>query len=384
MDRQFKHDLLPKTNHDELARQNFVQSLELYLQKTMTPSVKDIYETRVKPHFEQQHQHQTQDRHEIRNQMEHQSYYRWFGAIKRTTQEMLWDSVITSVERQLPELIARMQAIGNPIGSLTLNPDLPIPAYQTAVDIHCMPGGYCKEFQVEDISGAAVYDRGTYLYGRGWLGSLNDDLGQSAIHGFLKQQYPDLQPKKILDLGCAVGHSTLPYVDAYPEAEVYAIDLAAPMLRYAHARAEVLGKRVHFVQDNAEQTRFASESFDLVVSHILFHEIPVPAIRNVMKECYRLLAPGGIMVHLEAPLYRHMDAYTAFMYDWQTTNNNEPYWSAMRELDLAAVAQEAGFAQKQLVETFAASYLWSQPNPEGQRYGVGSRGTWYVLAATKS
>jgi len=29
-------------------------------------------------------------------------------------------------------------------------------------------------------------------------------------------------------MGCSVGHSTLPYVDAFPDTEVHAIDLAGP------------------------------------------------------------------------------------------------------------------------------------------------------------
>ncbi|MCL6753034.1 methyltransferase domain-containing protein [Nostoc sp. CCCryo 231-06] len=61
----------------------------------------------------------------------------------------------------------------------------------------------------------------------------------------------------------SIGNSTLPYVDGFPDAEVHAIDVGAPMLRYAHARAESLGKRVHFSQQNAEQTNFPDESFDL-------------------------------------------------------------------------------------------------------------------------
>nr|WP_287287651.1 class I SAM-dependent methyltransferase [Okeania sp. SIO2B9] len=61
-------------------------------------------------------------------------------------------------------------------------------------------------------------------------------------------------------MGCTVGANTLPYVDAYPNAEVYGIDLAPAILRYSHARAESLGKRVHFSQQNAEKTNFPDES----------------------------------------------------------------------------------------------------------------------------
>lgn len=385
MDKQFEHPMLPQTTHDELARQNFVQSLKLHIAKNISPGNKVVYEKVALPRFEQKYQRSPQHRHEIREVMQNEPHYRWWSALQRLNQEMLWDSVNTSVERQLPELIERAKDKGDTLGSLTLNPDFKIPAYQTAIDIHCMPGSYHSEFIADDVAAGATYDRGTYVYGVGWFGPLNDDMGLSIVQNYLKLEYPNFRPAKILDMGCSVGHSTLPYVDAYPEAVVYALDVSAPMLRYGHARAEAFGKRVHFSQQNAEETNFADESFDLVVSHILLHEIPPSAIRNVMRECYRLLAPGGMMIHVEAPQYRHMDLFSQFVYDWQTANNNEPFWSAMRDLDLAAIATKAGFAEDKVSETFVANGAWKAKAPIGNsRHGeLGTRGTWFVFAATK-
>lgn len=383
MNPQLKHAVLPQATHDELARQNFLMSLIEYVYG-MRPAIQGIYETQAKPRFEIENQRPPKNCHEIRQVMDEEPNYRWMGALKRTSQEMLWDSVITSIERQLPTLMERAKDRSQPLGSLTINPDFVVPAYQTAVDIHCMPGSYHSEFSEDDIAIGALYDRGTYLYATGMLGPLNDDLGQSAIHNFLHCEYPEFQPRKILDMGCSVGHSTLPYVDAYPDAEVYAIDIGAPMLRYAHARAEELGKRVHFCQQNAENTHFLDESFDLVVSHILLHEIPVPAIKNVMRECYRLLAPGGMMVHVEAPLYRHLDLYSEFISDWQTANNNEPFWSAMRQLDLIAVATEADFEADRLMETFVPKWMMQNSSASNRKsHGFSSRGSWFILAAKK-
>lgn len=377
MNKQFEHAILPKTDRDELARQDFVRSLKTHLMG-MSPKIKEIYEEKVKPHS-------PKNRHEIRDRMQQEPYYQWVSALKRITQEMLWDAVNTSVGRQLPELIAKAKDKKHSLSSLALNADMPIPAYQKAVDIHCMPGSYYGELGEEDLAAGAVYDRGVYIYGMGWLGPLNDDLGQTAIENFLKKEYPNFKPTKILDLGCSVGHSTLPYADAYPEAQVCAIDIAAPMLRYARARADALGKKVHFFQQNAESTNFADNSFDLVVSHIFLHEIPVFAIENVMRECYRLLTPGGMMLHLEGAMYGHMDDYGAFMYDWETANNNEPFWSAMRQLDLGAVAVKAGFRSEKIVETFAPNGVWKQKENKNnpKREGFGSRGSWFIFAATK-
>jgi SAM-dependent methyltransferase len=380
MDQQLQHAMLPQPTHDELARQNFVQGLRMHIFRNLLPGNKVVYEKRVKPKFEQEHQRPPQNRYEIREVMQHEPHYRWLNALKRINQEMLWESVNASVDRHLPDLIERAKDQGGELGTLKLDPNFQIPIYQKAVDIHCMPGGYHSEFTIDDVAAGATYDRGVYVYGLGWLGPLNDDIGLSIVRNYLLPEYPDFRPQKILDMGCSIGNSTLPYVDGYPGAEIHAVDVGAPMLRYAHARAEVLGKRVHFSQQNAEHTNFPDESFDLVVSHILLHEIPPPVVRKVMQECYRLLAPGGMMLHVEAPLYRHMDAYSQFMYDGETVNNNEPFWSAVRDLDLVALAAEAGFAADKVFEKFVPNGAWKAKVANDNS---SSRGTWFLVAATK-
>ncbi|QLE41287.1 class I SAM-dependent methyltransferase [Nostoc sp. C052] len=385
MDQQFKHAMLPQPTHDELARQNFVQSLKMHIFRNISPGNKVVYEKLGKPRFEQEHQRPPQNRYEIREVMQHEPYYRWTSALKRINQEMLWDAVNANVDRQLPELIERAKDKGDELGTLTLDSNFEIPTHQKAVDIHCMPGGYHSEFTADDVTAGATYDRGVYVYGLGWLGPLNDDMGLSIVQNYLLSEHPDFRPRKILDMGCSVGNSTLPYVDGFPDAEVHAIDIGASMLRYAHARAEALGKRVHFSQQNAEHTNFPDESFDLVVSHILLHEIPPPAIRKVMQESYRLLAPGGMMIHVEAPLYRHMDVYTQFIYDWETANNNEPFWSAARDLDLVSLVTKAGFAPDKVFEKFVPNGAWKAKvtNALFKNGKSGSQGTWFVVAATK-
>lgn len=92
-----------------------------------------------------------------------------------------------------------------------------------------------------------------------------------------------------------------------------------------------------------------------------------------------------MMLHVEAPLYEHMDTYTAFMYDWETANNKEPFWSAMRELDLMAVAPKAGFEVDKVFQTFVANGVWKAKASidNSQSTSFSSRGTWFVLGARK-
>src|SRR6516165_9615741 len=164
MNGQFEHEILPQATHDELARQSFVQSLKVHLASKVSPGNKVIYEERVKPAFEHQHRRPPQDRHEVRRAMVTEPYYQMWSALQRTSQEMMWDAVSTSVERQLEELARKAVALKRELGSLTLDPSLPLPPYHAAVDIHCQPGGYHTELGPGDITAGAIYDRAVFVY----------------------------------------------------------------------------------------------------------------------------------------------------------------------------------------------------------------------------
>jgi SAM-dependent methyltransferase len=260
-------------------------------------------------------------------------------------QDRLWAQVLSAIEADRPRLEAVYQAHLEGSGELTLHPDLEMPLHQLKANIHRMPGGYLQDLATDDFGSGVLYDHGVFLYGCGWLGPLNDELGQTVIHHVLARHYPAFQPSTILDLGCSVGHSTLPYPSAYPQAQVWGIDLGASLLRYASARASVLNQTVHFAQQNAESTEFDDQSFDLVVSHILLHEIPGAARRRVFAESYRLLKPGGLMVHLESQLFlKPATLVGRYFRDTEVWTNSEPYLASSKLEDFAVYALEAGFA----------------------------------------
>lgn len=340
---QYVHPMLPDEEHDDLARERFVQALKGHIATRVSPGVRDVFEHRARPRWIDEHGSEPADRHQIRQALQPETYYRLWSSVRRSSQHLLWASVAESIARQVDELAARAQAMERGLGSLRVDPDLEIPWYNAQVDIHVMPGGYRGEYVEGDVAAGALYDRGVYVYATGQMGALNDDYGQSVVNNFLAPRFPDFAPRRVLDVGCTVGHCTLPYVDAFPDAEVHGIDLGAPVLRYGHARAEALGRAVHFSQQNAEATDFPDGHFDLIVSHIVVHEMPPAALRNMLAECHRLLAPGGLMVHADFPGYAGVDPLTQAMIDWDTHNNNEPFWGPMRDMDLSAASVAAGF-----------------------------------------
>jgi ubiquinone/menaquinone biosynthesis C-methylase UbiE len=391
---QGDHPVLPKADADERARQEFTKSLKGFVQSGLLPGLGPVFASRAAKRFEREQGRAPADRHDIRKAMLADPYFQTYAATNRIAQELLWDSVIDSIERQLPALEAQAAVLSAAARApLETSPDFVTPRYVTALDIHCMPGGYAEP---GGIAAGALYDRGVYLYSMGYMGPTNDDMGRSVAN-YIRRRMPEFQPTRILDMGCTVGHSTLPYKEAFPDAEVIGIDVAGPQIRYAHARAAGLGADVGFLQRNAEATGFPDASFDLIVSHILLHETSGKAMPAIMRECHRLLKPGGVMIHADLPPFNLMDPFTQFILDNETWYNNEPFWGAMREIDQIALARSVGFAEPHfdtapmaIMEFAAAAESYTEEAAEAlaeREFTAGEYapgGGWEVLIGVKS
>lgn len=397
---QADHAVLPAASPEEAARQEFVKSLKHYVQQGILPGLGPVYQNRAAKAFEKAHGRAPADRHDIRKAMIPDTYFQHYAAVNRISQELLWDSVIDSIERQGEDLIARAEeASAKNAGTLRIDEGFEVPRYVSALDIHCMPGGYAGRPGNDDVRLGALYDRGVFLYAMGYTGPDNDDMGRSVCN-YIQKHKPDFKPKRILDMGCTVGHSTLPYKELFPEAEVWGIDVGGPVVRYAHARAGAKDLDVNFAQMNAESVDFPDGHFDLVVSHILLHETSGKAMPKVFKECHRVLADGGLMIHADLPPFELMDPFVQFILDNETYYNNEPFWGAMRDLDQVQLAVDAGFPKESVrfdtapmaVMSFAggdtAGYSADAAEDVAEREFVAGEfapgGGWEVLIAQKS
>lgn len=258
-----------------------------------------------------------------------QPVYPWFAWSERASQKALWRAVSDAVEGRGP-----IDLPATPLGSLMLDPDLALPEWYTDWDIHVQPGGVWRA----DAS-ARVYELGAKLV---MMGD-NDDY---AFHTrFVETCAGDLgAPSRIVDLGCGFGKSTWPFKRAYPGADVIGVDLAAPCLRLAHAKAEALGLAVQFRQaDATTDTGIEAGSVDFVTATMLIHELPQPQLRGFFAEAARLLRPGGRLAVLDFQFTGDPVRDTAMLE--HGARNNEPFLPGMMAQDTAAMAREAGFAR---------------------------------------
>ncbi|MDB5364855.1 MAG: SAM-dependent methyltransferase [Rhodospirillales bacterium] len=382
-----RHAVFPEGKHDEIARFNFLASLNQHIATRIFPGNRLAYEARVKPAFEKAAGRAPKDRHEVRRAMSKDEYYRFWSSLRRTYMEMRQENGRAMVLRQLPELIDKVKQINEGATTLRLDPTVAVPNYLSAVDTHCMPGSYYTEVAPDDVSAAANYDSGIFATTGGLLGRFNDGGGRAML-AWLRRAYPDFKPKRILDIGAGLGHNTVPFATAFPDARIVAIDVAAPMLRYGHARAQSMGARnIEFVQMNAERMDFADGEFDLIVTAQFWHETSSKALPVLMREIHRVLARGGMTVSLEQPPYHNMAPYDAFIRDWDCHYNNEPFWTTVHDTQMVEMMVRAGFGKEDCFEAEFPAVLESDFAAEtkmdkGKDFGRG--GMWYGFGAWKA
>jgi SAM-dependent methyltransferase len=349
----FPHNMMPRATHDEHARENITASIKHFMSEHIYPHDEVVYEKVAKPKFVKENGRAPESSDEVHRLMMREPFTQTWSAIARTLQEMLWDNQGEITWRQLPRM--KEQAKFNATmakGTVNLDPDFDVPRYVDAVDIHVMPGGYQTSQTDDDLYTPAVYDRGAYYYTRGMVGR-HCDGGGTALINCVKHFFPKLKPQRILDLGCAVGWTTVPLVDEWPDAEVHGVDVGAAFIRYAGARAEALGKTAHFHQMSGEALDFPDGYFDLVICGGVYHETSKKAAVNIISEINRVLRPGGVNMNYDIPYGGDYNLHEQFMLNWDCYYNAEPFWRQWTSWDRTEFLSKGGFKKSSIIDAWA-------------------------------
>lgn len=206
------------------------------------------------------------------------------------------------------------------------DPNLTYPDYYSSQNFHGIEGGYLNP-------GAVVsYDPITQYV----LPPNETWVRQDAIERI------NGTPRRILDLGCGTGSTTLLLKQAFPQAQVIGLDLSPYMLVMANHKARTAGLNIQWCHGNAEATSLPNASFDLVTASLLFHETPSTVVQSILRECFRLLMPGGEVVILDG------NQKTLRQADWLTEVFEEPY---IKDYATGSVDAWMGTARFEAVQT---------------------------------
>ena len=219
-------------------------------------------------------------------------------------------------------------------------PNLVYPDYYSSENFHGIEGGYLT------TAAAVTYDPITQYV----LPPSETWVRQMAIKSI------EVQPSRIVDLGCGTGSTTVLLKSAFPQAEVTGLDLSPYMLVMATRKGQQAEKHINWIQADAQDTGLPEASYDLVTASLLFHETPPTVSEQIFLEASRLLKPGGQMIVLDG------NQRILRQTQWLTQIFEEPYIQAYAQESLDAWMGAAG-----LTSVSTEDYFWLHQVTRGRK-----------------
>lgn len=97
--------------------------------------------------------------------------------------------------------------------------------------------------------------------------------------------------ERLLDAGCGTGSLLLDLLAGYPKLRASGVDPDDKALELAKNKLSERGVPLH--QARMEELPFETGSFDVVVTTLAIHHIPIDRRAASLAECARVLRPGG-------------------------------------------------------------------------------------------
>lgn len=166
------------------------------------------------------------------------------------------------------------------------------------------------------------------------------NVGGEAQFRQLALQGLTIHPEtKVLDLCCGSGQATQVLVKYSQNV----IGLDASPLSLQRARQNV--PQAQYVEAFAEEIPLPDNQIDLVHTSVALHEMEPGQLRQIVKEVYRVLKPGGVfaLVDFHAPRnWLFWPGLSLFLLLFET----ETAWHLLRT-DLVGLLKETGFKESE-------------------------------------
>lgn len=106
-----------------------------------------------------------------------------------------------------------------------------------------------------------------------------------------------IAPERVLDFGCGIGNSAPHLREAFPAAQITAVDVSEKSLAVARSRFPGAADFVAYAPGDAPPAPAAG--YDLIFSACVFHHIEAEEHEAILRQLRDRLAPGGVMAIFE-------------------------------------------------------------------------------------
>ena len=165
----------------------------------------------------------------------------------------------------------------------------------------------------------------------------------------------DQRRLKLIDVGCGTGRFLDFCKQAWPRLPALGVDLSEAYVAEAkgHLRRWCW---IDFIVANGEALPVPDDSQDAVTSIFMFHELPPKVRRTVVRECARVLKPGGRLVLIDSLQIGDQPDYDGVL-ELFPQSYHEPYYGSYLKEDFAALAAACGLTHTRSVNAFVSKVM---------------------------
>jgi ubiquinone/menaquinone biosynthesis C-methylase UbiE len=163
---------------------------------------------------------------------------------------------------------------------------------------------------------------------------------------------PYLSGRVFLDFGCFTAGTTIAWHEKYNFSQIYGFDIDETFAKGARIFSEQQGIKGDFIQAYGENLPYLDESIESIIAlDVLEH---VRNVSDCLKECYRILKPGGHLLIVFPPFFH------PFAHHLKTTYTPFLHWifsgKTLKEANNAIVAQKGEEYSHYLVDNVPEYY----------------------------
>jgi ubiquinone/menaquinone biosynthesis C-methylase UbiE len=213
-------------------------------------------------------------------------------------------------------------------------------------NFHYQSGGWLTEQSAE------LYDTQVEILFNGSANAIRRQALPQLHEAFAGR---DQRKLKVVDIGCGTGRFIDALKQVWPKLPVLGIDMSEAYLDCAR---EYLRRwsRVNLSVAKAERLPLPDESQDALTSIFLMHELPPKVRRAVVRECARVLRPGGRLVLVDSLQRGDRPDYDGLL-ELFPQSYHEPYYLSYLNEDFSALAAEHGLAHVRDVNAFISKVM---------------------------
>lgn len=219
-------------------------------------------------------------------------------------------------------------------------------------NFHHQTDGYLSDFS------ASIYDLQVEILFNGSADAMRRRIIKPLKKGLNNFSSRKKSSLKILDVATGSGRTLKQIRGAFPKEKIIGLDLSGSYLKEASRFISNLdGDLIELIKGNAEELPFEDNSIQGITCVYLFHELPRTVRENVLKEFFRVLEPGGILILADSIQVIDSPDFIQIMENFYKSFH-EPFYCDYIKENITSKIEDIGFNNVKS-NSFFMTKVWS-------------------------